>query len=177
MLPTLETARLSLRLVTLEIITALLDDDLPRFESLTGARYPGGVPVPPLMDDFLPYCRDWLRDHPREDAWTWFGIDRDRRAAVVSGGFGFGPDARGVATLGYSTYRSEEGLGYAAELGGALVDWALTEPAIVAVEATIPVGHVASVRVAERAGLRFDRMGEDAEVGEVLVYRRARELA
>ncbi len=174
MLPTIETARLSLRPLTPQMLGALLAGDAARYRSAFGAPYPPGDPFPPLTEDFFEFTRDWLDAHPGEDAWTWFGIDRARELAVVNGGFGFGPDEHGVATLGYSTYPSEEGCGYASELARVLVGWVLAEAGALAVVATIPPGHLASIRVAERAGLSPAGTAHDDEVGEVLVYRRDR---
>lgn len=174
MLPTLETERLSLRPVTLAIVQALLDDDAAAFRREIGADYPENAPLPPLMDDFLEYLLVWMQEHPAEEAWTWFGIDRARSAAVVSGGLGLGPDSGRVAMLGYSTYPSEEGRGYASEFAMALVQWALEQGGLSSVEATIPPDHLASIRVAERAGLTRRGTAVDAEVGEVLVYGRDR---
>ncbi|MCB9491577.1 MAG: GNAT family N-acetyltransferase [Dehalococcoidia bacterium] len=72
------------------------------------------------------------------------------------------------------TYPSEEGHGYASELASGLVEWALAERGAPAVLATIPPAHHASIRVAERAGLVPAGTAVDAEVGEVLVFRRDR---
>lgn len=174
MLPTIETAQLSLRPVSPAAVHAFVSDDRTAFSELMGAELPTGDRFPPLTQDFFEYMQTWFGDHPGEDAWTWFGIDRARGLAVANGGFGFGPDEDRVATLGYSTYPSEEGRGYATELAGALVEWVLTEYGASAVFATIPPGHEASIRVAERAGLVRAGTAVDDEVGEVLVFRRDR---
>ena len=174
MLPTIETARLSLRPVNAALIDVLVLGDRAAFGALLGGKLPPGDRFPPLTQDFFEYMRSWFTDHPGEDAWTWFGVDRARGIAFVNGGFGFGPDADGVVTLGYSTYPSEEGHGYASELASGLVEWALAERGAPAVLATIPPAHHASIRVAERAGLVPVGTAVDAEVGEVLVFRRDR---
>ncbi len=168
----LETPRLSLRPLTVEVIDSLIEDNSGAFRVLTGAAYPPGSPIPPLMEDALPYIRSWRLEHPDVDAWSWLGIDRARGEAVVFGGLGFALDDRGVATLGYSVYPRDEGRGYASEFADALVDWAFREiTGCVAVEATIPVGHAASIRVAEKCGMGAVGTSSDPEVGEVLVYR------
>lgn len=124
------------------------------------------------MDDALPYFRSWMLEHLEGDAWSWVGIDRARSEAVVFGGLGFGLDDRGVATLGYSVYPRDEGRGYASEFARALVEWVFRENSdCVAVEATIPVAHLASIRVAEKSGMSAVGTASDPEAGDILIYR------
>lgn len=124
------------------------------------------------MDDALPYFRSWMIEHPEADAWSWVGLDRARSDAVVFGGLGFGLNDRRVATLGDSVYPRDEGRGYASEFARALVEWVFRENSdCVAVEATIPVGHLASMRVAEKCGMSAVGTASDPEVGEILIYR------
>ena len=169
---TIETARLSLCPLTVDVIDALLTDNAEAFHKATGGTYPPGSPIPPLMEDAFPYIRSWILEHREDDAWSWVGIDRDRGEAVVFGGLGLGLDDRGVATMGYSVYPRDEGRQYASEFAKALVEWVFREVAdCVAVEATIPPGHGASIRVAEKCGMAAVGTATDPEVGEVLVYR------
>ena len=166
----INTPRLALRPLTVPLIEAFLAPDLDRVRELAGGVAPAN-PIPPLMDDALPYTRDWLVEHGRETTWAWYALDTATRRIVAMGGLGFGPDERGVAFLGYSVYPAFERRRYATELARALVEWGLARDDVGAIEATIPPDHVASIRVAERAGLRLAGTGVDDEVGEVLVSR------
>ncbi|MEZ4502768.1 MAG: GNAT family N-acetyltransferase [Dehalococcoidia bacterium] len=167
----IKTARLTLRPLSVPVIDAWLTHDRPAFQRLTGGAIPAGEPVPPLMEDALPPIRDWLHEHEGERPWSWVGVDRDLETAVVAGGLGFGPDERGVVVLGYSVYPRHEGQGYATEFARALVDWAFTQPDVTAVEATIPEGHDASIRVATKAGMQPAGTVEEPEFGHVLLFR------
>jgi RimJ/RimL family protein N-acetyltransferase len=73
-------------------------------------------------------------------------------------------------TVGYAVYPAFQGLGFATEAVRGLVLWALAQPGVARVRATIPPANAASRRVAERAGLRPVGTDHDEEAGEVLVW-------
>ena len=52
-------------------------------------------------------------------------IRREDRLAVGSMGFKAPPDTTGTVEIGYAVNRSQRGRGYATEMAGALVAWAL----------------------------------------------------
>ena len=80
-----------------------------------------------------------------------------------------------MVEVGYAIYPEHEGHGYATEATSALVEWALAQPGVQRVVATIPPEHGASRRVAEKAGLVPVGSDHDAVAGEVLVYEVRRE--
>lgn len=166
----IETERLSLRPFTIDILDALIAADRELLQALSGARFPDPLTPPPLMEDALPFIRDRMRQEP--DGWpSWFAVERATGLAVCAGGAGFAPDDRGVATLGYSCYPAFEGRGFATELARALIEWAIAQPGVAAVEATIPPWNRASIRVAEKLGMSRAGTVRDDEAGEVFVYR------
>jgi RimJ/RimL family protein N-acetyltransferase len=123
----------------------------------------------------LPHFRDVLRADPGAAPW-WARllIVRETGAAAGAAGFTGPPDARGTVTLGYSVYPAQQRCGIASEAAAALVTWALAQPGVRRVQATIPSGHTASRRVAEKAGMR--RVGaKETDDGLVDVWERARE--
>ena len=167
----LSTDRLTLAPLTAEALDALVVGDRARLEALTGARFSEPLQPPPLMADALPFMRDRLRAEPREVGWwAWLIVVRATREAVGSVGLGGRPDAAGAVSLGYSIYPAFEGQGYATEAARALAAWALEQPEVTRVRATIPPGHVPSLRVAEKVGMRQVGTAHDDEVGEVLVF-------
>src|SRR5918999_4098892 len=134
--------------------------------------------LPPLTPDALqalidadPFFRDRLRDHPEEAAW-WARllVRRDTGAAVGWAGFTGPPDETGTVTVGYAVYPACRGHGFATEAVRGLVLWALAQPGVARVRATIPPGDAPSRRVAERAGLRPVGTDHDDEAGEVQVW-------
>jgi ribosomal-protein-alanine N-acetyltransferase len=70
---------------------------------------------------------------------------------VASGGFK-GPPGEGAAEIGYSVLPQFEGRGYATEMVGGLVRWALAQPGVVRVVAETEWANPASVRVLGKAG-------------------------
>lgn len=164
------TDRLELLPLTADALDALILRDRRRLEAITSACFPNPLVPPPLMEDALPLMRDRLR----EDAgslgwWAWLMITRETREAVGSGGFVGKPDSEGIVVLGYAVYPAFERQGYATEATQALVSWVLDQTSVTRVRATIPPGHVTSLRVAKKVGMRQVGTAQDAEVGDVLV--------
>ena len=162
--------------LTADALDALIRRDRARLETLTGARFADPLLPPPLMDDALPFLRDRLRAEPEEllGWWAWLMVTRSAREAVGSVGLGGKPDGEGTVVIGYAVYPTFEGRGYATEAARALAAWALEQAGVTRVRATIPPGHMPSLRVAEKAGMRQVGTARDDEVGEVLVLEARR---
>lgn len=173
--PALATDRLDLRPLSLAAVEALVAGDAARLREATGARFPAD-PVPALMADALPALLDLARSGPVA-GWStpWLLRRRADGAAVGFAGFAGGPDGAGAVLLGYGLYPEAEGRGYATEAARALVAWALAQPGVSRVRATIPPDHARSRRVADKAGMGVVGTAHDDEVGEVLVYEVTRD--
>ena len=164
------TERLDLPPLSAAAIQALIDGDGERLAELTGAVFPLPLRAPPELEDALPFLRDRVREDPATPWWARLLIRRQTREAVGSAGFAGAPDATGTVVVGYSVYPEFQGHGYATEAVRALVAWALAQPNVTRVRATIPPGNGPSLRVAEKAGLRRVGTEIDEEVGEVEVW-------
>ncbi len=172
----LETARLRLLQLTPDAIDALLAGEGARLRALTGARFPEPVRPPPLTEGVLPMVRDRLRADPSQEGWwTWLVIRKDTGEAVGSAGFGGGPDSEGAVMLGYATYPRVEGRGFATEAADALIRWALAQPGVARVCASLPPDNAAAIRVAEKVGMRLLARVWEEELDEVLLYGIQRE--
>jgi ribosomal-protein-alanine N-acetyltransferase len=158
-------------------LEALIAGDRAALEAATGATFPEPLAAPPLMDDALTFFRDTPLAEP--EAVDWWGrwiVIRETGEVVGSIGFMGRPDADSAVTMGYSVYPSYQRQGIASEAAKALVAWAVMQPEVRSVRATIKPGHVASQRVAAAAGLRrTDRVEDDPDEGKVEVWERARE--
>ena len=98
-------------------------------------------------------------------------IRREDLLAVGSMGFKAPPDTTGTVEIGYAVNRSQRGRGYATEMAGALVAWALAQPGVQRVTAECLARNAASARVLEK--LRFDRVGRrGSPEGELLLWER-----
>ena len=173
----IETVRLRLPVLEVGAIDALIAGDASRLESLTGATFPRPLQPPPLMDDALPYLRDVLLASHETGPWRpYLMVLRESGDAVGSAGFTGAPDTEGTVTLGYSVYPVFQRQGFASEAAEALTSWALAQPGVRRVRATIPPTHVASQRVVTLAGFqKTDLFEDDPDEGPVEVWERFRE--
>jgi [ribosomal protein S5]-alanine N-acetyltransferase len=161
--------------MTASVLDAMIDGDGQRLARETGARFSEPVVAPPLMEDALPYIRDRMREAPADLGWwAWLIVSSETREAIGSAGFAGRPDAEGAVVLGYAIYPTHERQGYATEASQALTAWALEQPGVLAVRATIPPDHTRSLRVAEKLGMRVVGTDHDDEVGEILVFEVSR---
>jgi len=167
----LDTPRLRLLALTGDAIDALLAGDAERLDKLTDARFPLPLRPPPLIEAVLPQVRDrLLRDPSQLGWWTWVVIRKDTKEAVGSVGFGGGPDAEGAVMLGYATYPNVEGRGFATEAAGALVRWALAQPGVIRVCASLPPENEPAIRVAQKLGMKLVGTVWEEDLDEVLLY-------
>ena len=164
----LVTLRLELVQLDFAAIDAWVARDGVKLEKLTGARFPEPVDAPPLFDADLPRIRDSLAGG--RTAGPWLFILRDTREPVGAGGTSAMGD--GTLFLGYSVWPRHQRRGYASEAVLALCAHGIAQPGVKRIRATIPIGHVASERVSERAGLK--RVGKefDPDVGEVGIFEK-----
>lgn len=168
------SSRLRLTPMPVEALDALRAGDRSHLERVTAASFPEPLEPPPLTADVLEYFRDTLEADPAIAPW-WVRliVTRDSATAVGSIGFTGPPDGEGAVVLGYSIYPAFQRQGFAAEAATALVDWALLQPEVLRVQATIHPGHVASERVAAHAGLtRTNRIIDDPDEGPIAVWER-----
>ncbi len=174
-MPELSTERLDLVPFTAEAIDALLTGDAARLLALTGLVFPSPLRPPPLMEDLLPLVRDQLRANPTSLGWwTWLAVERGSRKVTGALGFGGPPDADGAVMIGYATYPAVDHRGYATEAAQALIEWALEQPGVVRVCASIPPDNAPARRVAEKVGMRVAGTVWEEEIDDVLLYEKRR---
>jgi RimJ/RimL family protein N-acetyltransferase len=166
--------RLDFQPLTVEALDALIAGNREDLEATTGARFPEPLAAPPLMDDALTFFREIMADAGTARFGAFLLVLRETRQAVGSAGFTGAPNDKGAVLMGYSIYSDFQGRGLASEAASALASWALQQPGVERVEATIRPDHVASQRVAANAGLRrTDRVEEDPDEGPVEVWERS----
>ena len=99
--------------------------------------------------------REMLRgclEHPEQ--WEWYTIWMiERKDGTHVGELSFkGFNADGSVEIGYGILEGYQGCGYATEVVGAVVNWALQQPGVTRVEAETEPGNKASQRVLEKCG-------------------------
>jgi RimJ/RimL family protein N-acetyltransferase len=159
------TARLKLLPATVALAQAEIGDR-GEFAGLLGASVPDDWP-PETLADALPVLLGWLEASPERVGWFgWYALAAVDGAAepvlVASGGFK-GPPVDGTAEIGYSVLPRFQGRGYATEMVGGLVRWAMGQPGVTGVLAETEWANPASVRVLSKAG--FARGGPATEPG------------
>ena len=150
----IETARLKLIPATVAMARAEIGDPA-ELARLLGAAVPDNWP-PETLADALPLFLGWLEAAPDRVGWfSWYCLAAQGEAAtpvlVASGGFK-GPPQDGTAEIGYSVLPQFERRGYATEMVGGLVRWALAQPGVARVAAETEWANPASVRVLRKAG-------------------------
>ena len=161
----IETTRLTLVPVTVALARSEIADR-GEFARLLGASVPDNWP-PETLADALPVFLGWLEAAPERVGWFgWYALAAGEGSAgpvlMASGGFK-GPPQDGTAEIGYSVLPQFQGRGYATELVGGLVRWALQQPGVTRVVAETEWANPASVRVLTKAG--FAASGSATEPG------------
>ena len=169
-LATISTQRLELPALTAEALDALIAGDRASLEAATSARFPAPLVAPPEMADALRFLRDLVGEGKAGACGPYLLVLRETGEAVGSAGFTGAPNDEDAVLIGYGIYPAFQGQGLASEAAKALVAYALAQPNVCRVRATIPPDNLASQHVAAHAGLRRTgrtEIDEDAGLVEV----------
>ncbi len=174
-MPVLETTRLQLVPITLEMIEAVVCRDRASAGRLVGATFPDGWPNDDLVAQGFPFSVDAIRAAPDVRLWGDSLVLLKSASPRVVGSVVFhGRPDDGIAEVGYGIEDHSRGIGLATEATVACVEWALGEPGIVAVQATTFPWHHASLGVIRKVGMTQVGIREHAVLGELLVFERRR---
>jgi RimJ/RimL family protein N-acetyltransferase len=155
----------SFRITTDRLVIATLGDE----HLDTFVRYRNDDEVARHQDWTLPYTHERARtlldelaafDGPTNDEWVQLAVTDLDGALVGDLAVGLEQDAA-VAAIGYTIAPEHQGLGYATEAVGALVD-RLVADGVHRVTATLDPDNLASARVLERSGFRFTGIARSA---------------
>lgn len=140
------------------------------------ARVPANWP-PEQVVDALPWFQEQLTSTPALCGWLgWYGLcrtDADPFPLLVGSAGFFGLPKNGIVEVGYSVLPQFQGQGYATEIVGGLVAWALAQPAVQRVAAEANSENGASLRVLEK--LDFLPVGTGREAGHIHFEKRESE--
>jgi RimJ/RimL family protein N-acetyltransferase len=152
-MPPINTARLTLLPLTIEVVQAALEERAA-LERMLSIGIPGGWPGPDFKE-VLPLIAEMLRADPSYSEWVRMITHRSDRRAIGSIGFKELPDySAGTVEIGYDIVPDYWGSGYATEAANALIDWAFSQPGVRRVVAECLSDNVASARVLEKVGMR-----------------------
>ena len=168
------TARLELIPWDLTLIDAMIAGDGASAARAIGAAFPDPFAPPPETGDVLGFFREKVA----EDASGGLFAPRMMVRAtdrVVLGSLGvMAPDGDGQALTGWGVYPEFEGNGYASEAARALLDHVLDGVPDITILATIRIGHLASEKVATRAGMSRTDEVTDEDGMTLAVWNRSR---
>jgi ribosomal-protein-alanine N-acetyltransferase len=172
----LETPRLSLLPVTVAVVEAVLTGRREDVEALLCAKLPAAWPGRALVERAFWASLDHIRASPEVRLWgDRVMVTREPPIKIVgSVVFHGAPDAEGTVEVAYGVEEESQGRGYATEAVGAMVAWALAQPAVHVVRATTPPWHVPSKRVLEKCGFSQVGVREGDALGELYEYERRR---
>ncbi len=165
MIPMFATARLKLVPATVAHVRAEIGDRA-EFARLIQAEVPENWP-PESTADALPVFLEWMEAAPDRVGWFgWYALVDVKNAnmPILVGGGGFlGPPREGEVSIGYSVLPQFQRSGFATEMVGGLVQWALGQPTVIRIVAETEWANPASVRVLRKLG--FAEAGSSAEPG------------
>ncbi len=150
----IETTRLRLVPATVAVARAEIRDRV-EFARLLGASVPSNWPHETAADA-LPLFLSGLEAGPDRVGWySWhaLAVDSSSSGRILVGGGGFlGPPENGSVQIGYSVLPQFQRMGYATEMVGGLVRWAMQQPGVVRIIAETEWANPASVGVLTKCG-------------------------
>jgi len=173
----IDTARLELIPATATSIRAEIGG-APALAALLGATVPDNWP-PEQIAEALPWFLQKLEAASTDQiGWLcWYALAKSEPqelpVLIASGGFLGPPQQQSMSVeLGYEVLPQFRGLGYATEMVGALVDWALAQTEVQRVVADVHPDNIPSIRLLRR--LHFIEIGiRDDEPDKVQFQRTA----
>lgn len=169
----LETPRLSLEPITLEMVEAVFRGDAASLGEIARAKIPETWPGKGLVERAFSASLEAIRQDPDKRLWgDRLVILKGGERVVVGSVIFHGRPDDGVAEIGYGVEDTWQNKGVASEATRACVAWALEQPGITRVTATTPPWHTASIRVLEKSGLVKVCSEEHDTLGEVLRFER-----
>jgi RimJ/RimL family protein N-acetyltransferase len=165
----IETERLTLVPITLEMVEAVFAGDRERAEALAQARLPEAWPGRALIERAFSADLEAIRSDPEGRLWgDKLMIARDGR--IVGSVIFHGRPVDGIAEVGYGVELESQRCGFATEATRACVEWALAQPECAAVRATTFPWHKASLRVIEKLEMKQVGTQEHDIFGELQVF-------
>ena len=117
----------------------------------------------------FPLIIEQLEEDPHAGVWGGTLIERRSNFAVGQMGLKGPPDEQGRVEVGYGVNPSLQGRGFATEMLGALVAWAVEQPKVDKVTAECLTSNAGSIRVLEKAN--FERVGQrEDEEGRLFLW-------
>jgi RimJ/RimL family protein N-acetyltransferase len=175
LVPALETERLRLVPITLEIVEAVVRGDRDTAEACAGGHFPDAWPSEDLIARAFPFSLDAIRAAPDVRLWgDTLVLPRHGKPMILGSVVFKGRPDDGIAEVGYGVEEGSRGQGLATEATRACVDWALAHADIATVRATTFPWHRASLGVIRKLGMVPCGTRSHELFGDLLVFERRR---
>ena len=150
----LETERLRLIPVSLETLELLDAQQYARAGAALGVTIPDGWPHEPEAIDGIPWHLGALRADPSAFVWrVRLIVFRAENCVIGSINMKGPPDVDGMVEIGWGVRAAYRMRGIATEATRCVLAWAIEQPQVQGVIATIPAENQGSKRVAARVGM------------------------
>lgn len=151
----IHTNRLGLIPAPAEFIELLVAHDYRRAGELLNIIVPDGWPHDHAAHAGLSFHLKAIRSNPLEFLWRMrLVVLRSNRTVTGSVNLKGPPDERGMVEIGWGVSPEYRRQGIAVEASEAVMEWICAQPEVRRIIATIPAGNRASIRVAERLGMK-----------------------
>ena len=173
-MPLIETPRLRLVPMTLDLVEAVLRRDRAAAERAACAALPDAWPNDELIARAFTVSLDAIRAAPETRLWGDSLVLAKDEPRIIGSVVFHGRPTDGVAEVGYGIEEGSRGIGLATEATGACVEWALGHPDVHTVQATTFPWHRASLGVIRKLGMVPCGRREHDVLGELLVFEKRR---
>jgi RimJ/RimL family protein N-acetyltransferase len=151
---TMETERLVVVSLLPEELEALIARDVERASRLVGFTFPPGWPEEREAREGLSWHLHHLLADPAHISWrVRVVVERSSGCVVGSINLKGPPNSSGDAEIGWGIVPASRRQGYALEATAAVIIWAMAQPGMSRISATVPDDNIASQRVAARLGM------------------------
>ena len=152
-LKNINTDRLILVPVTLEITKSLIDGNYDEIEKL-GIKTDEKWPTEDTKD-ILPIINNSLEEYKLPSGFEfWMIVTKDNMKVIGDIGFHGKPNEKGEVQLGYGLVEDERGKGYGFEALKAIMDWLSFQDTVKLVQADCLIDNYPSSRILEKVGMK-----------------------
>lgn len=149
----IETTRLILIPMTLEVTKSLLDGDYKEVEKL-GIRPDENWPSDDTKD-ILPVILGSLEKSKIPSGFeAWMIVKKDNMQVIGDIGFHGEPDEKGEVEVGYGLVEKERGKGIGFESLQAIMEWVNSQTSVKVIKADCLIENMPSIRILEKVGMK-----------------------
>lgn len=152
-LKNIQTERLILIPITLEITKSLIDGNNKEIEKL-GIKTDAKWPTEDTMDILPVIIKSLEKDKISSGFETWMIVKKDNMTVIGDIGFFGKPNEKGEVEVGYGLVELERGKGFGFESLKAIIEWASSQVSVNVIKADCLLDNKSSARILEKVGMK-----------------------